>query len=113
MIRRGELYVPAAALATGCCVWLAARVASEAVEGKMRPPRAGSRCRRQEDGEVIDNPYYSRELHGPYELFDLGAFVLEEGYTLRDCKLAYRTFGELSAAKDNAILVTTWYSGTH
>jgi homoserine O-acetyltransferase len=22
-------------------------------------------------------------------------------------------FGELNAAKDNAILVTTWYSGTH
>ncbi len=62
---------------------------------------------------MIENSYYSRELHGPYELFDLGDFVLEEGYTLRDCKLAYRTFGELSAAKDNAILVTTWYSGTH
>ncbi len=56
---------------------------------------------------MIENSYYSRELHGPYELFDLGDFVLEEGYTLRDCKLAYRTFGELSAAKDNAILVTT------
>ena len=62
---------------------------------------------------MIENPYYSRELHGPYELFDLGDFVLEEGYTLRGCKLAYRTFGELNAAKDNAILVTTWYSGTH
>ncbi|HKH75449.1 MAG TPA: hypothetical protein VKA51_00665 [Rubrobacteraceae bacterium] len=35
---------------------------------------------------MIDNPYYSRELHGTYELFDLGDFVLEEGYTLRDCK---------------------------
>lgn len=32
---------------------------------------------------MIENPYYSRELHGPYELFDLGDFVLEEGYTLR------------------------------
>ena len=42
---------------------------------------------------MIDNPYYSRELHGPYEMFDLGAFVLEEGYTLRDCKLTYMTFG--------------------
>ena len=62
---------------------------------------------------MIDNPYYSAEMHGPYELFDLGDFVLEEGYTLRDCQLAYATFGELSSEKDNAILVTTWYSGTH
>ncbi len=62
---------------------------------------------------MIENRYYSPEMQGPYELFDLGDFVLEEGYTLRACKLAYTTFGELSPAKDNAILITTWYSGTH
>jgi len=62
---------------------------------------------------MILNPYYSPELHGDYDTFDLGDFVLEEGYTLRDCKLAYTTVGELNAARDNAILVTTWYSGTH
>ena len=62
---------------------------------------------------MILNPYYSPEFHGDYDTFDLGDFVLEEGYTLRDCKLAYTTFGELNAAKDNTILVTTWYSGTH
>jgi homoserine O-acetyltransferase/O-succinyltransferase len=39
--------------------------------------------------------------------------VLEEGKTLRDCKLAYATFGTLSPQKDNAILISTWYSGTH
>jgi hypothetical protein len=38
-----------------------------------------------------DNPYYSRELHGTYELLDLGDFVLEEGYTLRDCKRTGRS----------------------
>jgi len=58
------------------------------------------------------NPFYSQELHGPFETFDLGNFVLEDGGTLRDCKLAYATFGILSPAKDNAILVTTWFSGT-
>jgi len=62
---------------------------------------------------VIENPYYSPEFHGPYELFDLGAFVLEEGRTLRDAKLAFAAFGELNEAKDNAILVPTWFSGTH
>ena len=29
------------------------------------------------------------------------------------CKLAYATFGTLNAARDNAILVPTWYSGTN
>ena len=62
---------------------------------------------------MIQNPYYTPEFHGDYEMFDLGDFVLEEGYTLRNCQLAYTTFGELNEAKDNAILVTTWYSGTH
>lgn len=62
---------------------------------------------------MIENPHYSPEVHGPYELFELGDFVLEEGQTLRDCKLAYATFGTLSPEKDNAILITTWYSGTH
>jgi homoserine O-acetyltransferase len=38
---------------------------------------------------------------------------LEEGGTIRGCKLAYATFGTLNAAKDNAILLPTWYSGTH
>jgi homoserine O-acetyltransferase len=38
---------------------------------------------------------------------------LEEGGTIRNCQLAYATFGTLNAAKDNAILVPTWYSGTN
>jgi homoserine O-acetyltransferase len=67
----------------------------------------------EEGLRVIENPYYSPEMQGPYELFSLGDFVVEEGDTLWDCKLAYATFGELNEAKDNAILITTWYSGTH
>ena len=66
-----------------------------------------------EGSEVIENAYYSPEVQGPYEMFDLGDFTLEEGPTLRGCQLAYATFGELNDARDNAILVTTWYSGTH
>lgn len=62
---------------------------------------------------MIENIYYSHEMHGPYELFDLGNFIFEEGYALRDCQLAYTTFGELSEARDNAVLITTRYSGTH
>ena len=62
--------------------------------------------------QVSEHPFYGQALHGPYETFDLGAFVLEDGFTLRNAQLAYATFGTLSPAKDNAILVTTWFSGT-
>ena len=61
---------------------------------------------------MLDSPYFTQALHGPYETFPLGNFVLEDGGTLRECQLAYATFGTLSAAKDNAILITTWFSGT-
>jgi len=62
---------------------------------------------------MIDNSYYSQEVHGPYELHDIGNLELEEGGTIRACKLAYATFGKLNGAKDNAILIPTWYSGTN
>ena len=45
-----------------------------------------------------------------YEIFELGDFVLQNGATLRGCKLAYKTFGTLNAAKDNVIVYPTWYS---
>jgi homoserine O-acetyltransferase len=61
---------------------------------------------------MITNSYYSQEGHGPYELHDIGDFDLEDGGTIRGCKLAIAMHGKLNAAKDNAILVTTWYSGT-
>ena len=48
-----------------------------------------------------------------YEIFDLGDVTLQGGATLRDAKLAYKTFGELNADKSNAIVYPTWYSGRH
>lgn len=48
-----------------------------------------------------------------YEVFDLGDVTLQHGATLRDAKLAYKTFGELNADKSNAIVYPTWYSGRH
>jgi homoserine O-acetyltransferase len=62
---------------------------------------------------MIENGYYAPDVHGPYELYDFGNLDLEEGGTIRGCRLAYATFGALNAEKDNAILVPTWYSGTH
>lgn len=61
---------------------------------------------------MIENSHYSAPTQGAFELFDLGNLVLEAGETLRGAKLAYRTFGTLNADKSNAILVTTWFSGT-
>jgi homoserine O-acetyltransferase/O-succinyltransferase len=58
------------------------------------------------------NNYYSQENHGPYEHYNLGDFQLEEGGTIKNCQIAYSTFGQLNANRDNAILITTWYSGT-
>lgn len=58
------------------------------------------------------NPYYGKEGHGPYELIDIGALDLEEGGSLPGVQLAVATHGMLNAAKDNAILIPTWYSGT-
>jgi homoserine O-acetyltransferase len=48
-----------------------------------------------------------------YELFELGEVALQSGATLRDAKLAYKTYGELNADKSNAIVYPTWYSGRH
>lgn len=60
----------------------------------------------------MSDTYYTQEHHGPYERFELGDFPLTRGGTLKNAHLAYRTFGKLDAAKDNAILFTTWFSGT-
>lgn len=60
-----------------------------------------------------DETFYSESHHGPFERFELGRLQLEEGGVLEGATLAYATFGKLSAAKDNVILVPTWYSGTH
>jgi homoserine O-acetyltransferase len=48
-----------------------------------------------------------------YETFELGNVVLQSGATIRNCRLAYKTFGTLNAAKDNVIVYPTWYSGQH
>jgi homoserine O-acetyltransferase len=62
---------------------------------------------------VVDNPYYTHEFHGDYDLVSIGRLDLEEGGSIPDCQLAVTTFGTLNEAKDNAILIVTWFSGTH
>lgn len=48
-----------------------------------------------------------------YHTYDLGDVVLQSGMTLKSAKLAYKTYGTLNGAKDNAIVYPTWYSGQH
>lgn len=61
---------------------------------------------------MIENPFYSQENVGPFELYELGEFQLEEGGVIPNLQLGYRTYGELNAEKNNVIVVPTWFSGT-
>lgn len=42
----------------------------------------------------------------------LGDFRVESGGVIRNCRITYRTFGRLDAAKSNAVLITTPFQGT-
>ncbi len=42
----------------------------------------------------------------------LGDFTLENGQSIHDCRVGYRTFGTLNVSKSNAVLVTPWSMGT-
>lgn len=48
-----------------------------------------------------------------YETFNLGAVDLRKGGHLDQAQLAYKTYGTLKAAKDNVIVLPTFYTGSH
>ena len=48
-----------------------------------------------------------------YEVFEVPNVLLQRGGLLPMARLAYKTLGTLSPARDNAVLVPTWYTGTH
>lgn len=48
-----------------------------------------------------------------YDVFELGDVVLQCGITLAQAKLAYKTYGKLSASHDNVIVMPTFYGGRH
>ena len=41
----------------------------------------------------------------------LGELQLENGEVIDDCRVGYLTFGELNAARSNAVLMPTWFTG--
>jgi homoserine O-acetyltransferase/O-succinyltransferase len=58
-------------------------------------------------GRITGAPPQSGQLFA-----DLGWFNLTSGQALLNCKLGYRTYGTLNAAKSNAVLFPSWFAGT-
>lgn len=56
---------------------------------------------------LLGGKLFAQEL----KFASLGDFKLESGEILKDCRLGYRTFGQLNAERDNAILFPTWFTG--
>jgi homoserine O-acetyltransferase len=52
-------------------------------------------------------------MPGDHSTFDLGDFELQSGVVLPSAKLAYKTYGELNASRDNVVLLPTFYTGSH
>ena len=48
-----------------------------------------------------------------YEIYQLGDVELQSGEVLVDAFLAYKTYGELNTAGDNAVVLPTFYTGSH
>jgi homoserine O-acetyltransferase len=48
-----------------------------------------------------------------YEIFELKRVELQCGLTLPHAKLAYKTYGKLNAARDNVIVMPTFYGAQH
>ncbi len=48
-----------------------------------------------------------------YQVLELPNVLLQKGGMLPTARLAYKTLGTLNAARDNAVLVPTWYTGTN
>ncbi len=49
---------------------------------------------------------------GQQQFAELGVCHLVSGKQIDPCRLGYRTWGKLNAARSNAVLIPTWFSGT-
>jgi homoserine O-acetyltransferase len=56
-------------------------------------------------------PVPARAADGDLQFAQLGQCTLESGQTIENCRVGYRTFGKLDAARDNAVLMPTWLYG--
>ena len=53
----------------------------------------------------------ARAADGDQRFAELGRCKLESGQVIEHCRVGYRTFGMLNAARDNAVLMPTWLYG--
>jgi homoserine O-acetyltransferase len=49
---------------------------------------------------------------GEQKFANLGGFQLENGQVIKNCRIGYRTFGQLNEDKSNIILYPSWFGGT-
>jgi homoserine O-acetyltransferase len=52
-------------------------------------------------------------MDGETQYFELGDFELQSGQVLRAARLGFATRGQLNAARDNAVLFPTYFTGRH
>jgi homoserine O-acetyltransferase len=52
-------------------------------------------------------------MAGDHSVFDLGNYELQSGVVLPGAQLAYKTYGELNANRDNVVVLPTFYTGSH
>src|SRR5271170_3036898 len=48
---------------------------------------------------------------GVQQFAELGQCKLQSGKVIEHCRVGYRTFGSLNAARDNAVVMPTWLYG--
>lgn len=51
-------------------------------------------------------------MTGHAAVYRLGSYTFHDGTSLPDAHIAYSTYGELNANRDNAILAPTWFAST-
>jgi homoserine O-acetyltransferase/O-succinyltransferase len=62
-------------------------------------------------GSAESRAQASTQPERPPTVVRLGSCRLASGATIPDCRVAYRTYGRLSAARDNVVLVPTFFAG--
>ncbi len=48
-----------------------------------------------------------------YRIYELGEVALQSGIVLPSAQLAYKTYGSLNAARNNVVVLPTFYTGNH
>jgi homoserine O-acetyltransferase len=61
---------------------------------------------------VLSSAAYAQDLATEKKTFELPSYTTVSGKTIRNVRIGWESYGQLNAAKSNAILVTHFFSGT-